>query len=375
MKALGGLVRSSWRGSGHQKREGKTGNMGRRRAGWIGGLAACGRGDTTRAGDRSDSEFLTVDVFDSQANYQGIQSGWFASAVRERFNMELNLISPNTAGGGDTLCQTRSANGNLGDLILIRADRNDLSDMVQAGLVLDLAPYLSGEENLTRYQSAIERCSDLAGQEGLWAVPSEISLLPADEPSESTEPTNGADLRFDLYEEIGAPKIATLEDLLPVLEKMQEAAGTSDPGEKVYAISLFRERDDTILQNAGAASLRCRRGGRAPDARRDLPAGRRRGHRDERSRRELHAHAWPGHRQHREPVPPPAGSARRGAVRLCGPAGEPRGPHRGGKPVNRNRASGCAGGSFAARKNLRQGMKKPAPSGTGFQGGIIYEKE
>lgn len=352
MKALGGFVRGNWRGSGHQKREGKTGNMGRRRAGWIGGLAACGRGDTTQAGDRSDSEFLTVDVFASQANYQGIQSGWFASAVRERFNMELNLISPNTAGGG-----------------------NDLSDMVQAGLVLDLVPYLSGEENLTRYQSAIESCSDLAGQEGLWAVPSEISLLPADEPSESTEPTNGADLRFDLYEEIGAPKIATLEDLLPVLEKMQEAAGTSDSGEKVYAISLFRDWDDTIMQNAGAASLRCRRGGRAPDARRDLPAGRRRGHRDERSRRELHAHARPGHRQHREPVPPPAGPARRGAVRLCGPAGEPRGPHRGGKSVNRNRASGCAGGSFAARKNLRLGMKKPAPSGTGFQGGIIYEKE
>ena len=27
-------------------------------------------------------EFLTVDVFDSQANYQGIQSGWFAKIVK-----------------------------------------------------------------------------------------------------------------------------------------------------------------------------------------------------------------------------------------------------------------------------------------------------
>ncbi|MGN1023177.1 MAG: extracellular solute-binding protein [Lachnospiraceae bacterium] len=233
--------------------------MRKRLAGWIGGfaalaavLAACGSGEKTAAGERSDPEFLTADVFDAQANYQGLQSGWYADVVRDRFNMELNLISPNVSGGGDTLYQTRSANGNLGDLILIRADRNYLSDMVRAGLVLDLTPYLSGEENLTRYRSAIESCSELAGQEGLWAVPSEISLLPADEPSESQEPTNGADLRFDLYEEIGAPKIATLEDLLPVLEKMQKAAGTSDSGEKVYAISLFRDWDDTIMQNAGA---------------------------------------------------------------------------------------------------------------------------
>ncbi len=43
-------------------------------------------------------EFLTVDVFDSQANYQGIQSGWFAKIVKDKFNMELNIIAPNVAG-------------------------------------------------------------------------------------------------------------------------------------------------------------------------------------------------------------------------------------------------------------------------------------
>ena len=68
-------------------------------------------------------EFLTVDVFDSQANYQGIQSGWFAKIVKDKFNMELNIIAPNVAGGGDTLFQTRSAAGNLGDLIFTSADR------------------------------------------------------------------------------------------------------------------------------------------------------------------------------------------------------------------------------------------------------------
>lgn len=33
---------------------------------------------------------------------------------------------------------------------------------------------------------------------------------------------------------------------------MQDAAGESDSGQKVYALSLFADWDDTIMQNAGA---------------------------------------------------------------------------------------------------------------------------
>ena len=32
-------------------------------------------------------EFITVDVFDGQANYQGIHGGWFGEIVKEKFNM------------------------------------------------------------------------------------------------------------------------------------------------------------------------------------------------------------------------------------------------------------------------------------------------
>lgn len=38
-------------------------------------------------------EFIVVDVFDSLANFQGIQSGWFAEIVKDKFNMELNIIA------------------------------------------------------------------------------------------------------------------------------------------------------------------------------------------------------------------------------------------------------------------------------------------
>ena len=54
-------------------------------------------------GEQKYPEFITVDVFDSMANYQGIQSGWYAKIIKDKFNMELNIIAPSVAGGGDTL--------------------------------------------------------------------------------------------------------------------------------------------------------------------------------------------------------------------------------------------------------------------------------
>ena len=62
-------------------------------------------------------EFIVVDVLDLFANYQGMQSGWFGELVKKKFNMELNIITPNISGGGDRLFEVRAAAGNLGDLI------------------------------------------------------------------------------------------------------------------------------------------------------------------------------------------------------------------------------------------------------------------
>ncbi len=200
-------------------------------------------------------EFITVDVFDGQANYQGIQGGWFGEIVKEKFNMELNIIAPNVAGGGDTLFQTRSAAGNLGDIILYSAQGGKLQDLVTAQLIQDITPYLEGQENLDTYMDAIEYTSqNNVEEEGLWAIPSEVTVRDATEPLGGTDPNSGAYVRWDLYKEMGYPEMNTLEDLLPVLEEMQAMAGTSDSGQPVYAISLFKDWDGAYMGNAGAFS-------------------------------------------------------------------------------------------------------------------------
>ena len=218
--------------------------------------SAGGSGNAGSAHGGPYKDFITIDVFDAQANFQGIQSGWFGKVVKDKFNMELNIIAPNVAGGGETLYQTRSANGNLGDLIICNIDKNKLKDMASADLLYDMKDLIKDAKNLQKYQKAIEDASKLAGKDGIWAVPSQVSNQSPTEPSEVSDPTNAPSLRWDLYKQVGYPEMNTLEDLLPVLKKMQDAAGKSVSGKKVYAFSLFKDWDGDIMQNAGAfASL------------------------------------------------------------------------------------------------------------------------
>ena len=149
-------------------------------------------------GQEKYPEEITIDVYDTQANYMGEQTGWFAKVVKDRFNMKLNIISANV--GGSSLFETRSANGNLCDLILTGVSGGTLADLVEADLVMDMTDYIGDCENLQKYMNMIESTSSLASEKGIWAVPCEVSTLSPTEPSETTEPTGACSVRFDLYE-------------------------------------------------------------------------------------------------------------------------------------------------------------------------------
>lgn len=192
-------------------------------------------------------KFLTVDVFCSQANYQGIQSGWFAKVVKDKFNMELNIIAPNVAGGGDTLFQTRSAAGNLGDIVMIGSENGRLADTVKAELLMDMTDLINARENIKQYTKALEMSKSVSGTDGIYAIPSSVSSQPATTPSEGLELVFGPYVRWDYYQEIGSPKLSTLEDLLPALKAMQDAHPTGDSGTKTYAISLFKDWDGNMM--------------------------------------------------------------------------------------------------------------------------------
>lgn len=208
-------------------------------------------GDSTSEGSNKYEEFITVDVFDSLANYQGIQTGWFAKIIKEKFNMELNIISPNVAGGGETLYQTRSAAGNLGDLIIYGMSGGKLQDLVDAGLVIDMTDMMDGKKNLQKYQDAIDFCNqNNSTTAGVWGIPSEVSENPATQPLGGTTLNFGTYLRWDLYKQLGYPEMKTMEDLLPVMKQMQDMNVLSDSGKKAYAFSFFKDWDGAYMNIA-----------------------------------------------------------------------------------------------------------------------------
>ncbi len=203
----------------------------------------------TDSGTKEYKDFITVDVYDEFANYQGIQSGWFAKEVRDRFNMELNIIAPNVTGGGDTLFESRSATGSLGDLILVNTANGKFNELVDLGLVIDCTELVRDKELMKQYGNAVERTNALTGSEGIYGFPSSISSLSAEQPSEGSDPTFGPYIRWEYYRELGYPEMGSLEDFLDVLEQMQTLA-REEGSEDIYAISLFKDWDYNMMNNA-----------------------------------------------------------------------------------------------------------------------------
>lgn len=195
-------------------------------------------------------KFITVDVYDEYANYQGLQSGWFAKVVRDRFNMELNIIAPNVSGGGDTLYQTRAATGNLGDLVLINTANGKFDELVKSGLVMDCTELVKDKEIMKNYGSAVEKTNQLVESDGIYGFPNSISSQPPTVSSESQEPTFGPYIRWDYYRKAGYPQMKDLDEFLDVLGQMQALARQEEGSDDIYAISLFREWDDHMMNNA-----------------------------------------------------------------------------------------------------------------------------
>lgn len=217
--------------------------------------ASAAPGDTAAPASSAPAEktydkALTIDVFNSQANYQGMATGWWAAYVKKKFNIDLNIIAPNVAGGGDTLFQTRSAAGNLGDIVMIGSENGRLADTVKAGLMYDMTDMVKASPNLSQYMLAINNIQNLISSDKIYAIPYQVSSSSPLTPSEGLDLTYGPYIRWDMYQAVGAPEMKTLEDMLPVLKSMQDKFPTSDTGKKTYAISLFKDWDGNMMCTA-----------------------------------------------------------------------------------------------------------------------------
>ncbi|MDR0400450.1 MAG: extracellular solute-binding protein [Treponema sp.] len=215
------------------------------------GVWAGGRRDdpSTAGGERA---LYRIEVFDTYANYMGTNSGWWGKILKDELNMELNIIAPQVAGTGDALYQTRTAAGNLGDLIVVSKAR--MVDLHQAGLLHDMKPLLdSGRypDLQSKLRVAYEKFAEMFDGRGIYALPGRVSVKPPTDPAgRGVDPEQAIFLRFDWYLDIGAPEIDGLDGLMDVVEKMVKAHPTTETGEKTYGFSSFPDWDGNTVRLA-----------------------------------------------------------------------------------------------------------------------------
>jgi multiple sugar transport system substrate-binding protein/putative aldouronate transport system substrate-binding protein len=200
------------------------------------------------AGNGANNNLLSLEVYDVAANYQGIQGGWFGKIVKDKFNIELNIIAPQVSGDAKALYQTRASSGKLGDIILL--DNADLQDCIKAGLIADITNDVQNSTNLKQYYDQYKVFN--TGLEGntegkIYGLPCQITNTSPTIFSE-TEVYSSPMFPWDYYSELGNPDMKNLGDLLDVMEKIQKAHPTNEAGDPNYALSLWSDWDGTSIE-------------------------------------------------------------------------------------------------------------------------------
>lgn len=193
--------------------------------------------DKEEAEDLADiipEETVILDVYSQLANYSGTQLGWFADVIKEKFNVELNIIN-NPEG----TFATRMESKNLGDIVVF-GGYGDHNNAANAGLLLDWEEDDLGKDYApfvwNNMKPALIKNKTLSGSDGkLHGFGNDVALSAGDIKAYDYWPA----LRFDLYEQIGKPEVNTLEDYITVFEQMKEICPTADNGKETYAVSLF----------------------------------------------------------------------------------------------------------------------------------------
>ncbi len=207
-------------------------------------LAFCSCDGTNR---RKDSAPINLTVFSQVANYTGIQVGWFADVMLERFNVVLNII-PDTEG----TYETRFAAESFGDLVIFGSKGNEYINAVKTGLLYDWEQ----DDLLNNYGSyikenmgeALEANRKINADGHIYGMGNNVG----GDDGAVADHFYTWDIRWDLYEKLGCPRIDKLDDMIRLFEDMKELEPTDDNGEPSYALSMWPDWDGSMMMYAKA---------------------------------------------------------------------------------------------------------------------------
>jgi multiple sugar transport system substrate-binding protein/putative aldouronate transport system substrate-binding protein len=190
---------------------------------------------------------MVIEVYSQPANFQGEQPGWTAKILKEKFNITLNIIAPQVAGGD--IFAARSAAGFLGDLVVL--DNADIQACVKSGLIYDVTDEMKKLTSFEDFKLQLDAYnSSLDGvEEGTYyAWPTEMTNTSPTTFS-PTIPGVAPTIPWDYYKEVGAPEMNNLSDLVTTLRAIQDLHPTNAAGDPSYGITLWPDWDGTSIEN------------------------------------------------------------------------------------------------------------------------------
>ena len=192
---------------------------------------------TTEEVTEEAKEEVTLTVFSVRSSYEGIQEGWFAQVMKDRFNVKLDIV-PTYAGRFEAGMEA----GDLGDIVVLVGD--DYRAAKQKDLLLDWEK----DDLLGRYGADLKKYAAAALEKDRTDGGKITGLRSCFAAAGSYEPLFYTwDIRWDLYLKLGHPEVRNKDDLIEVLKKMKEICPTDEAGKPTYAVSLFSEWDSEMV--------------------------------------------------------------------------------------------------------------------------------
>ena len=205
-------------------------------------------------GSKKD-EVIKLDVYSQLANFSGKQTGWSADILKDKFGVELNIIPE-----GDGVFQTRMTSGDLGDIVVWANDSDNYPNAVKANLLLNwdddglLDEY--GKTIKKMMPDALDKNRNLTSKitngksKALYGFGNNVALSSKEHQSFFYT----WDVRWDLYKQLGYPKVKDMQDMHKLLKNMQKICSKDDAGNKVYALSLWPDWDDAMVMYVKATA-------------------------------------------------------------------------------------------------------------------------
>lgn len=212
-------------------------------------ISGCGR--TSNQKDK----VITLDVYSQLANFSGLQGGWSADILEKKFGVKLNIIPES-----DGVFETRSEAGNLGDIICWGNSSDKYPQALKAGLLFnfddddlleDYGPYIKEHmpDALTKNRNLTSQITD-GKSDALYGFGNDVATSSKDHQSFFYT----WDTRWDLYKQLGYPQVKDLKDMRKLLNDMKKICPKDDAGNKVYAVSLWPDWDDSMVMYVKATA-------------------------------------------------------------------------------------------------------------------------